>query len=325
MSHNIKDNIIQKAWDVIHEDHKIKKFYFFPGLISIIFLTFILVYQTIYTYVEIFHQEDKALRIILELFHSDYIMEILIGTWFFLLLYILLMPFYEATLITYIWKKDTTQSEVSISESVWNWLYRYLPIFEFWNIFSQFKFMSVINVYLFCLRFIGLEYISYLTIVFLILLLFSTVVNILFAYARFEIVLSGKKAMESISESIKISILNISTTTKLYFYMFLVNIRILINFLVFLIFPFFIATAIAYITTKVFLVITVILLSIIFLILILILWYLGGVLDILKTSIRYYAYIEWKKKLAESGHDDHWHGHDEHWHDDWHGHDEHHH
>lgn len=70
MSDKIKDNIIQKAWDIIHDDSKIKKFYFFPGIISIIFLTLILVYQTIYTYVEIFHQEDKALRVILSIFHS---------------------------------------------------------------------------------------------------------------------------------------------------------------------------------------------------------------------------------------------------------------
>lgn len=321
MTHNIKDDIIQKSWDIIHEDSKIKKFYFFPWLISIVFFTFILVYQTIYTYVEIFHQEDKALRIILELFHSDYIFEILISFWIFVLLYTLLMPFYEWTLITYISKKYNAEDEVSLWDSAWNGLYRYLPIFEFWNIFGKFKFMNVVNMYLFCLRFIWVNYIGYLTFIFLFLLFVSTIINILFAYARFEIVLNWKKAMESISESIKISILNISSTIKLYFYMFLLNIRILINFIVFLIFPFFIATAITYITTKVFLLITVIILSIIFFVLIIILWYMGGVLEILKTSIRYFAYIEWKKLLSdkwhdESGHDDH--SHDDHWQDEHH-------
>jgi len=93
----------------------------------------------------------------------------------------------------------------------------------------------------------------------------------LFAYARFEIVLNNKKALESISESIKISILNLATTTKIYFFMFLVNIRIIINFLVFLFFPFLIASAVTFITTKTILIITVFLLSIIFIALIFIL------------------------------------------------------
>lgn len=315
MNDNIKKNIIQKAWDIIHEDNKIKKFYFFPGLISIIFLTIILVYQTIYTYVEIFHQEDKALRVILSAFHSWYITEILIWFWTFFLLYMILTPLYESTLISYISKKQESDTEVSLSDSFWNWLYRFLPILEFWNIFSQFRFMSILNMYLFCLRFIWLEYIWYLTLSFCFLLIISTVVNILFAYARFEIVLNNKKALESITESIKIAILNIWSTTKLYFYMFLVNIRIIINFFVFLLFPFFIATAITYISTKVFLIITVIILSIIFFVLILILWYLGWVFEILKTSIRYFAYIEWKKKISESAKSD---THHEEAHHDWH-------
>lgn len=298
MNDSIKKDIIQKAWDIIHEDNKIKKFFFLPWLLSIIFLTLILVYQTIYTYVEIFHQEDKALRVILSLFHSWYLPEIIIWFLIFLVVYIIIMPLYEWTLISYISKKEESDTEVSLPDSFWKWLYRFLPLFEFWNIFSQFKFMSIINIYLFCLRFVWLEYILYLTIAFFFLLLISTVVNVLFAYSRFEIVLNHKSALESISESIKISILNLSTTTKLYFYMFLLNIRIIINFFVFLFFPFFIATAITYITTKVFLIITVIILSIIFFILIIILWYLGWVFEILKTSIRYFAYVEWKRNIS---------------------------
>lgn len=297
MNDNIKKNIIQKAWDIIHEDSKIKKFFFLPGLLSIIFLTLILVYQTIYTYVEIFHQEDKALRVILSIFHSWYLSEILIWFLVFLLIYIIIMPLYEWILISYISKKEESDTEVSLLDSFWKGLYRFLPLFEFWNIFSEFKFISMINIYLFCLRFIWLEYILYLTIAFFFLLIISTIVNILFAYARFEIVLNNKSALESISESIKISVLNIWTTTKLYFFMFLVNIRVIINFFVFLFFPFFIATAITYITTKVFLIITVIVLSVIFFVLILILWYLWWVFEILKTSIRYFAYIEWKKYM----------------------------
>lgn len=307
MNDNIKENIISKAWEIIQEDTKIKKFYFIPWLISIIFLMIILVYQVIYTYVELFHQKDKALSIILGVFHSGYFSEIIIIWTIFLVFYIIIIPIFEWGLIWYISKKQTLDTYVSISDSFWNGLYRFLPLFEYGNIFAQFKFISLINIYLFCLRFIWIKYMLYLTYVFLFLLIISTIVNILFAYTRFEIVLNNKKALEAISQSIKISILNLATTTKIYFFMFLVNIRIIINFLVFLFFPFLIASAITFITTKTILIITVFILSIIFIVLILILWYLWSVFEIFKTSLRYYAYIEWKKKLKDADWEhEHW-------------------
>jgi hypothetical protein len=51
MSSNLdNENIILPAWKLIRDDSKIKKFYLFPGLLSTIFLTALLVYQFIYTY-----------------------------------------------------------------------------------------------------------------------------------------------------------------------------------------------------------------------------------------------------------------------------------
>ncbi len=291
--------IIIKAWDLVNNDTKIKKFYFIPGLISIIFLMIILVYQVIYTYVELFHQQDKALSIILNIFHSGYFTEILIIWGIFLLFYIMIIPIFEGSLIWYISKKETLDIQVSLSDSISNGIYRFLPLFEYGNIFSQFKFLSMVNIYLFCLRFLWTEYMMFLNYIFIFLLIVSTIINILFVYCRFEIVLNNKKALESLSWSVKISILTLATTTKLYFFLFLVNIRVIVNFIVFLFFPIVIASAVTYITTKVYLLIAVFTLSIIFVILIGILWYLGWVFEVLKTSIRYNAYKEGRKKLDE--------------------------
>jgi len=298
MNDKIKIDIIDKAWNIIKEDIKIKKFYFIPWIISIIFLTIILVYQVIYTYVVLFDQNDKALKIILDVFHSKYFFEFIIVWLIFLLIYIILVPIFEWSLIWYLAKKEENK-DFSLGDSMWNWIYRFLPLFEYSNIISQFKFISIVNIYLFCLRFIGTDYILFTSYVFLFILFISVIINVLFAYCKYEIVLNNKKALDSISSSIKIAILNLPTTIRIYFFMFLVNIRIIINFLVFLFFPIIIATAITYITTKIFLLITVIILSIIFLIFIVILWYLWWVLEIFKTAIRYYAYVEWKKKLDE--------------------------
>lgn len=296
-----KNNIILKAWETISEDSKIKKIYFLPWVISIIFLTIILVYQSIYTYVVLFNQKEKALSIILQFFHSDYFTEAIVGGIIFLVIYIIFVPFYDGLLVWYLNKKEENPGEeIKLSESIGNGLYRFLPMFEYSNIFSQFKFITVINSYLFCLRFIGVQHIKPLSIAFVILLAISVIINLLCAYCKYEIVLNNQKAFESISNSAKITFLNLWLTIKIYFFMFIVNVRVIINFLVFLMFPIIIVSAITYISSKIFLTITVTILSIIFIFFILILGYLWGVMEIFKSATRYYAYREGRKKLEEN-------------------------
>ena len=291
-------NIVHKAWTLIQEDFKIKKLYFFPWLISIIFLTILLVYQSVYTYVVLLHKKEAVLVVMLELFHSKYLIEILLAFWIFLILYFVLTPIFEWWLIYYLDKKNNWE-DISSSEIIWWWIYRFLPIFEYSNIFSEFKFISVVNIYLFCLRFVWIEYIWKLNVLFIMLLFLSMIINILTSYCKFEIILNNKKALESVASSMKIVLFNLWTTVRIYFFLFVVNVRIIINFFVFLLFPVIIISAVTYITSKVFLAITITILSLIFLSLILVLWYLWWVFEVFKTSVRYYAYLEWKKKIEK--------------------------
>lgn len=300
---NLKENIIQPAWNLIANDTKVRKFYFIPGLLSIVFLTIILVYQFIYTYVVIFWQQEKALEVILTFFHSTYVKEVLIFWIIFLLLYIVLIPIFEWWLINYIDKKNTLW-ENSSSDAFWYWLYRFLPMFEYSNSTSQFKIISLLNLYLFAIRFTWLEYIVFDTYIFLLLLIIWIIINILFSYAKYIIVLENKKAWWSMAKSTKITILNIWTTTKLYFMMFLLNLRVVLNFLIFLLFPVLFAFAITYITSKIFLLFAVISIWIAFSIFIVFLWYLTAVLDIFTTAIWYFAYLHWKEKIKDDDDDE---------------------
>lgn len=298
MSNNLKEDILGPAWEIVKNDIKIKKFYFLPGLLSIVFLTILLVYQSIYTYVNIFDKKHEAFVIILKFFESDYIFQILISTIIFFVLYVFILPVFEWWLIKYIDNKNKWTA-IWISDSIWLGLYKFLPLFEYNNIFSEFKLISILNWFLFSLRFIWFAYIKELLIVFFVLFLFSIVINILFAYTKYEIVLWNKKAFEAIWFSSKIATLNLKNTIKLYFIMFLLNIRVIINFLIFLSFPIIAVSLIWFITSKLFLTITLFVLATIFIILILILWYLTAVLDVFKTAIWYFAYINWKEKLKE--------------------------
>ncbi len=290
MNNELKDKVVLPARKIIKEDIKIKKFYLLPWLLSIIFLTWLLVYQVIYTYVEIFwNNKDQVLKIILKFLESDYWFEILLIWFIFIIIYIFMTPIFEWGLIKYIDCKNKWENICSI-DALWQWLYKFLPLFKFNNTFSEFKIMSILNFYLFILRFIWLEYIKVLSYIFIVIFIIWFIINILLVYAKYFIVLWNKGVFESISLSSKIAILNINNTTKLYFLMLWLNVRVILNFIIFLFFPIAVVVAIWIISSQFLLILTISILSIIFIILIIIVWYLTAVLEVFKTSIWYYAY-----------------------------------
>ncbi len=295
----LKEKIMIPAWDIIKDDTKIKTFYIIPWLLSILFLTILLVYQSIYTYVELFWNKEAALEVILKFFHSEYILESIISVAIFLIIYFILTPIFEWWLIKYIDLKNNN-SDISKSEAFWHWLYNFFPLFEYNNLFSEFKIISIINWFLFMLRFFWIEYISILIYVFLILLFFAILLNILFSYSKYIIILENKWVFESIWISCKITIFNLTRTVKLYFLMLFLNMRVVFNFIVFLSFPLIIIIAIWLISSKIFLIMAIVILSILFLVFIAALWYLTAVLEVFTTSIWYFAYIEWKKALDQN-------------------------
>jgi hypothetical protein len=95
MDTSFTDTIINPSLKLIKDDNRIKHFYFFPGLLSVIFISVLLVYQVIYTYSVLLGKEDMTLEWILSFFHSQYISEVLIASGVFIIFYIILIPIYE--------------------------------------------------------------------------------------------------------------------------------------------------------------------------------------------------------------------------------------
>ncbi|MFA5917073.1 MAG: hypothetical protein WC850_02440 [Candidatus Gracilibacteria bacterium] len=297
-----KNDIVIPAWEVIKNDFKVKRFYFFPGLLSIISLTTILLYQSIYTYIVIFHKKEKALELILQFFHSDYFIEFVVGVALFLIIYIFIIPIFEGGLIKYLDEKKNGVQMNSL-DAVGFGLSRFLPMFEYSNVFSEFKYISILNSYLFLIRFIGIEYIKYINYLIIFILMISTFINILFAYAKYEIVLKNKGVFESIAISTQISILNLKNTLKLYILMFIINIRVLFNFLIFLFFPILLVISVSYFTTKIFLAFAIIMILIMFIFFVLLIGYVTAVLEVFKVAVWYFAYVNGRERIEKENKD----------------------
>jgi hypothetical protein len=188
-------------------------------------------------------------------------------------------------------------------DAVWFWLSRFLPMFEYSNVFSEFKYISILNSYLFLIRFIWIEYIKYINYLIIFILMISTFINILFAYAKYEIVLKNKWVFESIAISTQISILNLKNTLKLYILMFIINIRVLFNFLIFLFFPILLVISVSYFTTKIFLAFAIIMILIMFIFFVLLIWYVTAVLEVFKVAVWYFAYVNWRERIEKENKD----------------------
>lgn len=295
----LKEKIIIPSWETIKNDANAKKFYFLPWILSIIFLTTILVYQSIYTYVVIFWKDSSVvLKYLLNILETRIWMDIFIGWGILLLLYFFIVPVFDAWLVKYIERRDKNEA-ISKSEAFWQWLYKFLPFFEYSNLFSPFKVLSIINAYLFVIRLIWVQYLKITTIAFWIILFFWLIINILFAYVKFFIILENKSVFQAIWESVTLTILNPKTTINLFFIVFILNFRVVFNFIVFLVFPILIGSAITYIWVKFLLYITVWIISIIFILLIFFIWYTTAVLEVFNTSIWYHAYLYGKENSSK--------------------------
>ncbi len=298
---NFKKDIILPSWKMIALDSKVKKLYFLPWILGILFLTVLLVYQTVYTYIVIAERENEAFKLILTFFEKSYFWQVIISAIILLLLYIFLVPIFEWALIKYIDRKEKEgfEKNISISDVLWVWLFKFLPVFEYDQMFSKFKFLSIVNFYLFTLRLVWIEYISQVSWWYFFFLIFSMIINIFFSYSKYEIILNNKKVFEWIWSSAKITVLNLKTTTKLYFLIFLLNFRVIINFILILIFPVLISLTIWFFTTQIFITISVIILTILFILLIAFISYISAVLEIFTTSLWYYAWKNWKDKVKD--------------------------
>jgi len=291
-----KNDIILPAWELIKDDNTVKKMYFLPWTLSIIFLSALLAYQSIYTYTILADKKEETLEKILNFVHSTYIVEFVIFAIIFIILYVLIIPIFEWALIKYIEKKDKLWN-AEISEALSIWLYKFLPIFKYDNLFSEFKFLSIVNWYLFILRFFEFNYTIVINYIFLALFLFSVIINILFAYSKYIIILENEKIFSSIWKSTKLAFINFRNTFKLYFLMFILNIRVVFNFIVFLLFPILIVTVIWFVTTQIIKTLALTIILLLFIWFILFLGYLTWVLEALKTAIWYYAYKKGKERL----------------------------
>jgi len=304
--HILREIIVGPAWELVMTTSFLKKFNFFPSLLSTIYLGCIILYQLAFAYVYIFKLKDQFFALIIEWIHTSYFPEFVTALIISILLYIFITPLAEGGLVSLIAKRqdrgpDITDNKGRISYGISRGLLNFLPIFELSNSLAIFKLLSIITFYLFLLRIFGKEYFIVITILMTLYLGFAFVVNILFSYARFFIIFEHKKALEALSLSVGMALSNLSITFHLYFTLLVVYIRTFVTATIFIVFPFIISALLTYVTISWLQIFSITVLSLLFCILLVFISHLNSVLEIFVETIWYNAYKENKKHFDGDG------------------------
>lgn len=288
------------AWNLVISTSFIKKFNFFPSLLSTIYLGCIILYQIAFSYVYIFKLKDQFFALIIQWVHTSYFWQVIGALTIGVILYIFITPIAEGGLISLIARRrdgsfEPTDTKGRLGYGISRGLVNFLPIFELSNSLSIFKLLSIITFYLFLLRIFGKDYFMVITILMTVYLGFSFLVNILFSYARFFIIFEQKKALEALSLSVRMALHNLDITFHLYFTLLLVYIRTFITAIIFIVFPFVISGLFTYVTISWLQIVSIGIFSLLFLVLLVFVSHLNSVLEIFVEAIWYNAYLENKK------------------------------
>lgn len=116
MNQQVIHDILLPSLELIRKDTKIKRFYFIPGILSVVFLSVLLVYQTVYTYVELLGKSDTLMQYLYKIFNLEYFIEIIVISAIFFVIYSIVIPIYDGALIRYI-QQEHEHKQASRSES----------------------------------------------------------------------------------------------------------------------------------------------------------------------------------------------------------------
>jgi predicted RNase H-like HicB family nuclease len=303
--------VIEDAWELLTNEPNMKRFNFFPSVLSTLAIGEILLYQIAFAYVQIFGLSHDFFERVIGVVDDAHGKTIWLYVAAFVAVYLLIalaVPLCQAGLLALIDKNQRiANGELALSEARREHFYSYalsrgfmkfFPVFELNNIFLPFNIVSIVIMYSWGLRIFGMESWIPVSIVMGIYLAVSMLANILFSYARFFVVFEDLSPFDAIGASIEMAFDNLSETFELYFTVLLLYLRTFFTALVFLVFPFLIFAALSYLSIGLVRTVGIALLVMVFIFFIGLISHLNSVVEIFTQTVWYNTYRENKAEKA---------------------------
>lgn len=168
----------------------------------------------------------------------------------------------------------------------------FLPLFEYHLLIKTFAFFSILIEMSFVLRNLGPVIFKLFMPVFIILIIISLVLTLLFTYTDFYIVIDGCKVFESMKKSAKLVVVHLKHTFLITILMLIIGIRIVIQAILVFLIPALIVLITGYIAAVALPVTGVIVGGIVGFLALLIAAYLNGIVDIFSYTVWTFTFLE---------------------------------
>ena len=223
--------------------------------------------------------------------HVSLTLPLIIFAAVFVILYFIIPTIAKASAIQSIARKKNGQ-KFGVGTGLRHGIMSFLPLFEYHLLIKTFAFFSVLIEMAFVLRNLGPGIFKMFLPVFIIFLIISFILTLLFTYTDFFIVIDDRGVFNSMKRSGKLVFMNWKHTILITILMIIIGIRVVIQAIFVFLIPALIVLITGYITTIALPATGVIIGGIIGLIVLIIAAYLNGIVDIFSYTVWTYTFLE---------------------------------
>ena len=304
---NYKD-LISQSWDYTQQNKKlIKWFGFLPAIFTTTVTTGYILYQIFafkasYLFSEKEHNFlGEVAKIIFGFFktNSSLTIPFIIVAAIFAVIYFLLPTLCKASAIQFI-ARQKSQQKVTLSLALKHGFLSFLPLFEYHLLIKTFSLFSILVEMGFVLRNLGVGLFQIFMPVFLMLIVLSFVLTLLFTYSDFFIVIDSEGVFASIKKSVKLVIMHWKYTFLMTILMLIIGVRIIIQVIVVFLIPFFVVLIMGYLAAAALPITGIVVGSVVGLIALFVASYLNGVVDVFSYVVWTFTFIELTSKKEVS-------------------------
>ncbi|MFH1533957.1 MAG: hypothetical protein ABID64_03425 [Nitrospirota bacterium] len=220
----------------------------------------------------------------------------------FAILYFLLPTIARASAIQAIARRKNGQ-QAGAGTGLRHGIMSFLPLFEYHLLIKVFAFFSILIEIAFVLRNLGPVIFKMFLPVFILLLIISFILTLLFTYTDFFIVIDDRGVFESMKKSAKLVIMNWKHTVLITILMIMIGIRVIIQAVLVFMVPSLIVLITGYITTIALPATSVVIGGVFGLIALLLAAYLNGIVDIFSYTVWTYTFLELSAEKEVSARD----------------------
>ncbi len=291
--------IIVDSWVFTQKNKRlIIWFGFIPSLLTTAVGVFYLVYQFFaFKQSYLFTDEEESFfhDVISFIFafikeHLSWTVPLIIAAAIFAVFYFLYPTLAKASAIQMIARRRSGQ-EATVGTGLKHGILSFLVLFEYHLLIKTFAFFSIVIEMSFVLRNLGPAIFKLLLPVFIIFIIVSFVLTVLFTYTDFYIVIDGEGVFESMKKSAKLVLSHLKHTVLVGILMLIIGVRIFIQAILVFLIPALIVLITGYIATVALPITGLIVGGILGLVTLILAAYLNGIVDIFSYAVWTFTFL----------------------------------